>query len=127
MGSITCIVGHTSKLQKESAVVGSARSVRLVRIAAFLVMKTGTCFVMSVMAPIMLIASVHKWQAFLKMVGNAKDAGDVRIVTVKHQGPDRAVGGMQTTLSVTLATSKETKALPALAVEELTDILPKGR
>lgn len=106
---------------------GSAKSVRRVRIAAFLVMKTGTCSVMFVMAPIMLIASVHKWQVYLKMVGNVKGAGDVPTATVKHQGPDRVVGGTLTTLCVTPATSKETKALHALVVEELIGILPKGR
>jgi len=120
-------VEHTSRLQKESEVAGSARSVRLVRIAASLAMKTGTCSVMSVMVPIMPIAFVHRWQVFLKMDGSVKGAEGALTVTVKRQGLDKVVGGMPTTLSVTLATSKGIRAWPVLAVEELTATLPRER
>ena len=90
-------------------------------------MRTGICFVMSVMVHIMPIAFVHKWQVFRKMVGSVKDAEGVLTATVRHQDQDRVAGGMLTTLYVTLVTSKEIKDLPVRAVEEPTDIQLKGR
>ena len=42
----------------------------------------------------MLIVSGLKWQVFQRMVGNAKDVEDARIVTAKHLALVRVVGGI---------------------------------
>jgi len=119
--------GAHIKITKESGEVGSVRNVKLAKTVACLAMKTDIYFVMFVMGPTMLIASVHKWQVFQRMVGNASAAGDARIVTVRPQVRVKVADGMQTTLFVILAISKGIRVLPVPAVEELIVILLKER
>ena len=57
----------------------------------------------------MLIVSGLKWQVFQRMVGNAKDVEDARIVTAKLLGLVRAVGGITTIQFVTHVINKGTR------------------
>ena len=64
-------------------------------------MRIATYSVTFVMEPTMHTASGLKWPPCLRMDGNARDVVDVRIVTAKLLGQDRAAGGTTTIQFVT--------------------------
>jgi hypothetical protein len=70
---------------------------------------TVTSSVMCAMELFTHIASVHKWQPFQKMDGNANVVENALIVVLEHQGLVNLLDGIPTILYAILVINKEIK------------------